>query len=741
MPQRQYYRVPVKPEKNKRSRRWLKWLGIFSVLSFVALIGVFAYFANQLPNPGEFEKRIIVESTKIYDRSGRQLLYEAGKDIKRTYVQLEEISPDLQKATIAAEDDSFYSHPGIDLKGIARAILFRGEKGGGSTITQQFIKNAMLTPEKTFSRKIKEIILSLELERRYSKDKILEFYLNQVPYGSIFYGVEAASQNYFGKPASSLTLAEAAALASITRLPTYYLNNPDIREERKNWVLDRMVALNFVSQDEAEKAKKEKVAIKVSPGRISAPYFVQEVEKQLFDMYGDGYKRMGLRVITTLNYKLQKTAEETVKDWSKKLKSWYNAGNAALVSINPQNGQILAMVGGRDFKESQVNIWTPQEKKSFQSPGSSFKPIVYATAFKKGYTPDTVLWDVRTDFGGDPKYVPKNYDGKFRGPVEMEEALAQSLNIPAVKTLYLAGVDEVANTAKSMGMIESFKEYEDSGLSMAIGGKEVVPLELVSAFGVFSTEGTRHLPSYILKIEDRNDKTIFEPEVHPIKVLDSEICRQINYILSNNSLRAPMFGSRSWLYLGPWAAAKTGTAATQSGKITDAWTIGYTTTLVTGVWVGNNDNQPMYSSAANAAAPIWNNFMKEATKGQPHQGFTVPKRVKTGKAVLDGWLPLVKVKIDKISGKLATSLTPDEMVVEKTFYEPHSILYFVDRDDPRGEYPQNPEKDPMFKNWEAGVRAWAKGAGGQYVTPIDTDDVHTTENQPQISVLEAPHKD
>ena len=743
---RKYYRVAIQSSKGRKLYFWLRWVGMAFFISFLGLIGVFAYFASQIPNPEELENRIIVESTKIYDRTGDYLLYEAGKDIKRTSVKLEEISPYLQKATVAAEDDDFYTHPGIDIKGITRALIFdvlkgrNGEIQGGSTITQQFVKNALLTPERTLSRKIKEIILSLEIERRYSKDKILEFYLNYVSYGSIFYGVEAASQNYFQKPVKELTLAEAATLASITRSPTYYLKHPKEREERKNWVLDRMVALKFIEREVAETAKSEKITLEIAPNQMAAPYFVQEVEKQLLEIYGDNYKRMGLRVFTTLNFNLQKIAENTVSEWAPKIEKWYNAKNAALVVINPQTGEILAMIGGRNFKESQVNIWTPEKKESFQSPGSSFKPIVYATAFKKGYTPETIIWDVKTNFGGNPNYIPRNYDGKYRGPVKMKDALAQSLNIPAVKTLYLAGIDEVANTAKSMGMIESFKEYEDAGLSMAIGGKEVVPLELASAFGVFATEGVRHLPSYILKIEDRSGKTIFEPEPHPIKVLDSEICRQINYILSDNKLRAPMFGSRSWLYLGPWAAAKTGTAATPKGKITDAWTIGYTTNLVTGVWVGNNDNKPLYSSAANAAAPLWWHFMKEATKNQPHQGFTLPKKIKTGKPILDGYLPNNKIKIDKISGKLATSLTPPELIEERSFSQPHSILYFINKDDPRGPYPVNPENDPMFKRWEAGVKAWAKSTGGQYLIPTEEDDIHTKENKPEIEVISLPIK-
>jgi membrane peptidoglycan carboxypeptidase len=755
---RKYYRTTIQSSigmtKRGRDRKlhfWLKIFGGVFAFLFLFVIGTFAFYASHLPNPEEFEERVVEESTKVYDRTGTVLLYEAGKDIKRTVVPLDQISPYLQKATIAAEDDDFYNHPGIDIMGIARAFIFRGEKGGGSTITQQFIKNAMFLERdeegkiigpapRTIPRKIQEAIMALEIERRYSKDEILEFYLNQISYGSIFYGAEAASQNYFGKSASKLTLAEAAALASLPQSPTYYLKNSEEREERKEWILDRMVKFGKIEKEEAEEAKKEKISLKIPKSQRKAPYFIGEVEKILIKMYGEDYQRMGLRILTTLDFSLQTLAEDTVSEWSEKVESWYGGKNAALVSINPNNGEVLVMVGGRTFEESQVNIWTPEVRGSFQSPGSVFKPIIYATAFKKGYTPDTILWDVKTVFNKKKPSWPENYDFKQRGPVKMKEALGQSLNIPAVKTLYLAGTNEVAETAKSMGMIESFDKKLDPtelNLSMAIGGKDIIPLELVSAFGVFSTDGLRYLPNYILKIENKRGEVIFEPEPQPVKVLDAEICRQINSILSDNNLRAPMFGSRSWLYLNSWTAAKTGTATNDKGKVIDAWTIGYTTNLVTGVWVGNNKNESMYGrvSGATAAAPIWWHFMKEATKNDPHQRFTSPKKVRTGKAVLDGYLPKTTVKIDKISGKLATDMTPKDLIEEKSFFEPHSILWWVQKDDPRGEYPRNPFDDSRCKNWEAGIKSWTEKTGGEFSLPVEKDDIHTTENKPKIEII------
>lgn len=671
----------LQKEVKKEKWNWKKICLYFLLGVFIFFVLSFVYFARQLPNPKDFEQRVIKESTKIYDRTGKIVLWEAGTDIKRSYVELDEISPYLQKATIAAEDANFYHHIGVDFKGIARALYYaifkRGQEiPGGSTITQQFIKNALLTPERTLSRKFKEAILALELERRYSKDQILEFYLNQVPYGSIYYGAESASEHYFGKRAKDLTLTEAATLAALPQAPTYYLKDVEAREARKNWILDRMVKLGYVSQKEADLAKKEKVVLQSRPEQMLAPYFVMYAREKLSEIYGEEYHLMGLKVYSTLNWDLQNLAERKVKEWGDKAERWYGAHNMGLVAINPNNGEILAMVGGRNFNSSQVNIWTPNNAQSFQSPGSTFKPIVYAAAFKRGYTPDTILWDVKTDFG---RYTPENFDRKQNGPVKMKEALARSLNIPAVKTLYLAGIENVKETAKSMGMLKSFDEKIDKNplnLSMAIGGKSIVPLELVGAFGTFPTEGYRTLPSPILKIEDRNGNMVWENDPHKVKVLDSEIARQINYILSDNSLRAPVFGWNSWINLGPWAAAKTGTAATEKRQVTDVWTIGYTRNLVVGVWAGNNHNEPLYKNAdgVNVAGPVWYHFMKEATKNEPKIAFPKYRQIKTGKPILDGYL----------MGR-------------------HCILYWVYKENPRGPYPTNPYLDPQFINWEKAI--------------------------------------
>jgi len=741
-------------QSKKKAGGLKKALGIlFSIFGMIILfiLGVLIYFASKLPPVELFEQRIVEESTKIYDRTGKVLLYEVGgglengQVLKRTYVPLEEISPYLQKAIVAAEDKNFYRHFGIDPKAMLRALyIFAKTKGrvvqGASTITQQLVKNSLLTPEKTLKRKIQEIILSVMIERKYGKEKILEFYLNQVNFGSVFYGVESASQNYFGKSAKDLTLNESVTLVALTQAPGFYLKNEKAREGRKNWILDRMVELKMITKEEAERAKAEKLSLKIKPAVMKAPYFTHEVLRILEELYGKDFGSMGLKVKTTLSLNLQELAEKTIDKWKEKIEKNFGARNVALVALDPKSGEILAMVGGRDFKETQVNIWMPRTKEGFQSPGSAFKPIVYATAFLKGYTPETILWDVKTNFGtSGQSYIPLNFDKKERGPVKMSEALAQSLNIPAVKTLYLTGIQEVVEQAKKMGMLQTFDPKIDPtvpGLSMAVGGKSVHPLELVSAFGVFAAEGKRYLPHFILEIEDRDGKIIYSPESYPIQALPKEVAQMINWILSDNSLRAPMFGARSYLNLGPFAAIKTGTASTEDDRVTDVWAIGYTQDLVVGVWAGNNYNEPLKPRAlgANISAPIWNQFMREATKNHQKIAFSKPNIPKTGKPILDGILPTKEVVLDKLSQKLASSLTPEELRETKKFPVCHSILYYVKKDNPQGPPPQNPESDPQFRNWEGAVQNWCQKNG--LALPTETTPYHQEVNLPKIILLE-----
>jgi len=731
-------------------RRLLIVVGILIILGFIGLALAFLYYSKDLPSPDKINARIIPQSTRIYDRTGQVLLYEIHGDQNRTLIDFDEISDNIKKATVAVEDQDFYRHPGFDIRGILRVVwLFikSGKIQGGSTITQQFIKNSILTPERTLARKIKEIILAIEMERKFSKDEILKMYLNEIPYGSNVYGIEQASLMYFGKRAKDLSIAEAATLASLPRAPTYYSPYGTHTKElisRQHWAIDRMMELGFITEDQRDQAKKEKLEFRKLQENIRAPHFVMYVREYLVEKYGEKMvQEEGLKVITTLDIQKQDLAESLVKEWvSKNIKS-YNAHNAALVAIDPKTGQILAMVGSKDyFSGSSPKDCTPGKNCLFEpnvnvsirnrQPGSSFKPFAYAEAFKKGYTPDTLLYDLITNFGGG--YTPKNYDLRTRGPVTMKQGLAQSINIPSVKTLYLAGVNETIDLAKSMG-ITTLDEPERYGLSLVLGGGEVKLLDEVASFGVFANDGIKCEKTPILKVEDSQGKILEESKKEEGKrVLDAQIAQQINDILSSNSLRTPAFGSGSPLYLGSRpAAVKTGT--TQDFK--DAWTVGYTPSLVCGVWTGNNDGTLMYkgSPGVYVAGPIWHDFMSQALAGVDIEQFTKPEPVHLDKSILNGQVKEEKIKICKISHKLAGPFCPEDLVEEKIFKEVHTILYYVDKDNPRGPYPEDPGSDPQFRVWEGTVQAWAKSQEFlQEKPPEEACDVHIKENIPQINI-------
>jgi len=605
-------------------------LSIFLGLVFF-LLGLFLvfYFLKDLPRPEFFTEKEFFQSTKIFDRTGKVLLYEIFEEEKRTYVGLDKVPDFLKKAVIAAEDANFYKHSGVEIKGILRAILedlkLKKPLFGGSTITQQLIRSSFLSNEKTFARKTREIVLSLGLERKYSKDQILEWYLNQIPFGQNAYGVEAASRTYFGKSVSELTLGEAAILASLIKSPygfsPYDENGKKRLFERKNYVLDRMVNLGFVSKESAEKAKKEEIKFVEKKKELFAPYFVLWVKEFLEKNFGENYLKLGgLKVYTTLDIDFQKIAEKVVKEGVEKNRK-LGAFNSCLVAVNPQNGDVLAMtVGtgnyedkplpegctpGKDCKfDPKVNVCL-----SLRQPGSSFKPFVYAKAFEKGYTDKTVVVDEPTCFGvwGGKEYCPKNYDGLFRGPVTLREALAQSLNVPSVKVLmYLAGLKDGVEMAQRLG-ITTLKE--PFGPSIVLGGWEVKLVEMVQAFSAFANEGYKIKVDPILKIEDSKGRTIYEKKDTKVKVLDEKVAGLISDILSDNSARAPIFGWNSPLYFENYkVSVKTGT--TQDFR--DGWTIGYTSNIVVGVWGGNNDNSPIKKEPGiKVAGPIWHNFLAQ----------------------------------------------------------------------------------------------------------------------------------
>ncbi|TSC72343.1 MAG: 1A family penicillin-binding protein, partial [Parcubacteria group bacterium Gr01-1014_70] len=480
---------------------------IFKIFFVLGLIGFFAAVAaasaivltTPIPAVGDFDNREIVESTKIYDRTGETLLYELYNEEKRTVVAFEEIPRHVKNASVAIEDSRFYNHPGISVFSILRAFstdILRGQVlvQGGSTITQQLIKNTLLTSEKTLTRKIKEAVLALKIENKYSKDEILNMYLNEIPYGSNAYGLEAAAETYFAIHARDLSLAQAAYLAALPKAPSYYSpygNHKDELVVRKNIVLKRMEELGFVSTEEAETASKEEVVfLPPATQGIRAPHFVMYVVDQLTERFGEEFLRNnGLSVRTTLDIGLQKHAEEVIASHAEKIDKDFNAGNASLTATDPKTGEILAMVGSRDYfdREHEGNFNVAVARRQ---PGSAFKPIVYAAAIEKGYTPETVVFDVPTEFAasGAESYQPQNYDNIFRGPITFREALAQSINVPSVKVLYLTGLREALDMARRLG-ISTLQGPNQYGLTLVLGGGEVRLLELVSAYGVFANDG------------------------------------------------------------------------------------------------------------------------------------------------------------------------------------------------------------------------------------------------------------
>ncbi|MEA3449436.1 MAG: penicillin-binding protein [Patescibacteria group bacterium] len=730
---------------------------VFTVLAVMSGIFFVAWLSRSLPDPDNLIEREVAQTTKIYDRSGEEVLYEIHGDVKRTLVTLDDIPDFVEWATIAIEDKNFYSHKGISLLAILRTAVtnvIRGERAGASTLTQQLVKNAVLTTEKTYTRKIKEALIAYKMEQRFEKDEILQMYFNEIPYGSTAYGVEAASQRYFGKSVTDINLAEAAVLSALPQAPSRYSpygSNKEILISRQHYILDQMAEQQYISQEQADEAKQYILEFQPPTSDIKAPHFVMYIKEILSEKYGEKVvEQGGLKIITTLDLYKQEIAEEIIAEASEGNEENHNASNAGLVSLDPKTGQILAMVGSRDYFneeiDGQVNITT-----SLRQPGSSMKPLVYAVSFLKGYTPNTTLYDVVTNFSNDKvePYEPHNYDLKEHGPVSIRKALAGSLNIPAVKAIYLAGVDSVLDLAEDFGY-STLNDRDRYGMSLVLGGGEVKLLEHTNAFGVFAREGMWRRIVGVLKITDSNGDVLEEFELDEKRVIDPKAIRQINNILSDNDARAYAFGARNWLTLGSRpVAVKTGT----TNDYRDAWTIGYTPSIVTGVWVGNFDNTEMKRGSAGGvvAAPIWHDYMERILGDTPVEYFKEPKIIKTGKAILDGDIGTAQtLKIDKVTGMLASENTPEELIEERTFFEPHSILYYVDVNDPLGEAPKNPAKDPQFELWESRVRAWAEKeiASSSSATstilgevpPTEIDDVHTPENIPQVSIVTPGNK-
>jgi len=714
---------------------FLAALGCLTFIVFVAII------SRSLPNPNQLIEREVAQSTKIYDRTGENILYEIHGEQKRTLVTLNDIPDFVKQATISIEDKNFYNHGGFSVWAMFRTVITNvlyNRRAGGSTLTQQFIKNAVLTPEKRISRKIKELVLAYRLEEKFSKDEILQMYLNEIPYGSNAYGVEAASQKYFGKSSKDITLAEAAVLAALPQAPSRYSPygpNKDLLLGRKDYVLNLMAEQGYITEQERDQAKAQEIVFQGPETNITAPHFVMYIKDILASKYGEKMvEQEGLKIYTTLDLYKQKIAEEVIKERTENYQAGFNASNAALVSIDPKTGQILAMVGSRDYFDDEIDGQVNVAIRPRQ-PGSSMKPIVYAALFEKGYTPDTILYDVVTNFSTNPAepYEPHNYNGQEYGPVKIRQALAGSLNIPAVKAIYLANINNVIDLAEKLGYSTLYPRNR-FGLSLVLGGGEVKMLEHVNAYSAFARDGEISPTVSILKIEDKNGKVIEEYQPEQKKVLESQIARMINSVLSDNSARSFIFGEKNYLNLGDRpVGAKTGT----TNDYHDAWTIGYTPSLVTGVWVGNSDNDKMTGAADGSvlAAPIWHDFMARVLGNTPIETFKEPDNYKTDKAILDGIIPKENVLVDISTGQLANNSTPPELINEKAVPSLHSILFYVDKDNPRSPIPEKPENDPQFLIWEEAIQKWAsKNATSSLILPSNYNELHKPENQPLIKI-------
>lgn len=679
---------------------------IIFILFFITinLINIFKDVYQTIPLIEKLDIQHINQSTKIYDREGKILLYEPNAGEKRTIISFEEIPKYLKDATIAIEDEKFYQTPGIDWRAIVRAFLTNIIHGkivqGGSTITQQLAKNVFLSSEKTFERKFKEFFIALELNRRFDKDKILWFYLNQIPYGPMIYGVESASQTYLGKSVKDINLAEAAILAALPNAPSYYSpwgSHIDELFERQKFILKKMKSLGMIDEQQLQSALSSKITFQPQKG-IIAPHFVIMVQDYLIKKYGEEtVQTKGLIVKTTLDYEMQLAAEKAVKEGAERNFKLYKGENAALIAQDPKTGQILALVGSKDFNNNEFgkfNIVT----QGLRQPGSALKPFVYLTAFQKGYTPNTIVFDTPTEFvpnnplcPNPPNYNienpqcfhPENFDHQFIGPVNLKIALAQSRNIPAVKILYLTGLKDTIKTLNNFG-ITTLNNPNIYGLSLVLGGGEIKLIELTQAYSVLANDGIKHNQSFILEIKDSSGKILEnydENQNAGSVVAEPNDIRMINDILSDPEARAGLFGSSFNLTVFPGyeVALKTGT----TNDYRDAWAFGYTPNLVVGVWAGNNNNKPMQKSGSSilAAIPIWHDFLSQVLpKFQPEE-FPKPQIPYREKPILNG-----------------------EYIVNN---EIHSILYYVDKNNPLGPKPLNPNFDPQFNNWENSVLNWA----------------------------------
>lgn len=751
------------PSYSGSRRRRFRWNGLqlFQVaaiggfaLTVLGILGFFVAFAvvvKDLPNP-DAVLRSSGYSTKILDRNGTTL-YDVFADERRTPVSITDIPEYLKQATVATEDKDFYKHAGFDPLTPFRIVwnvLINQRIVGGSTLTQQLVKNRILTSERTITRKFKEIVLSMEIERRFSKDQILQMYLNEAPYGGTAAGAGAASEVYFGKSVKDLTLVESAILAGLPQRPTAYSpfngkNDADgtpLWQVRAKGVLRRMREDGYITKALEEQAASQLVTVQFAKqsSLIKAPHFVFYIKEKLEEMYGaELVEKGGLRVTTTLDLPFQDKAQEIVAQEIENVKK-YNITNGAAMVMDPQNGEILAMVGSKDYfapdYDGQFNVVVD----GLRQPGSSIKPVTYLMALRSGRTPGSMIVDSPTTFPGgegQPDYEPKNYDGKFHGPVSLRTALASSLNIPAVKLLAQVGVQNMLSQAYEMGFVTlepTVANQRRFGLSVTLGGGEIHLIDTVSAYSAFANGGYRVEPIGLLKVEDRNGKVLLEEKhVRGAQVMSPEEAFLINHMLSDNNARLLTFGANSLLNFGGKAVAvKTGT--TNNRK--DNWTIGWSQNTMVGVWVGNNNNSEMtnVASGVTGASPIWRKIMNESvTRGRTIPDWTVPSGVEavrvdsvsgypahdgfpeSAEYVLPSTLPSLpdpihsKIKVCRSEGKLAT-----EVDIQRGEYDEREFVTLRESD---------PFSTDGRNRWQEGIDAWiaslAADQQGRYRPPTE----------------------
>ncbi len=735
-------------------------MAFVSVIAFSLLTGILlVVLARELPRPDRIVRKEGF-ATKIFDRNGK-LIYDVYESQKRTPVQLYEVSDHLKKATVAIEDKEFYTHGGFDPKGYLRSFYYtifaRRRLQGGSTLTQQLVKNVLLTPERSIKRKIKEFVLALEIESKYSKDQILQMYLNEAPYGGTIWGVEEAARTYFAKSASELSLTESAFLAGLPQSPTRYSpygQDPTGYKERTEAVLRRMKEDGYISPEEEEVSIKEIDTLEFSTqsGTLKAPHFVMHVKKILEERYGEKAVELGgMRVTTTLDLELQEKAQEIVSSEIEKVEN-YHITNGASVVLNTKTGEILAMVGSKSYDDPDYDGKFNVVTQGLRQPGSAIKPVTYVTALKEGYSPSFMLMDTLTSFPGGtgkPDYIPTNYDGKEHGPMQLRYSLGNSINITAVKTLALVGIKDMLTTAYNMGLstLEPTKEnLSRLGLSVTLGGGEIKMIELASSYCAFANGGLKTEPLAILKVTDKDGNVLEEMNSIPGKrVLTEPEAFLISHILSDNTAREMTFGLNSLLKIpNRQVAVKTGT--TNDKK--DNWAIGWTPQILVAAWVGNNDNTSMkqVASGVSGATPIWRKTILEALKNLPVEEFEIPPGIVTAEVdtvsgyrahdgfpqrteyFIQGTEPVgedpihKKLKLCRSQGKLATLVD-----IARGDYEEKEYFIFK-------------EKDPFaasgeLNRWQKGIDDWlSKQQDSRYHPPTEycntSDQVHVIFESP-----------